>query len=41
MSNANQAFAMAAVIFVLSFVAIFLFWFAEKFRHIRGPKTRR
>jgi multisubunit Na+/H+ antiporter MnhC subunit len=41
MSNATQAFVMTAVLFGLSFVAIFLFWFAEKFRPIRGPKIRR
>ena len=40
MSNA-QAFAMIAVLFGLSFAAIFLFWFAEKLRPIRGPKIPR
>ena len=32
MSNAQEAFAMTAVLFGLSFAGIFLFWFAEKFR---------
>jgi hypothetical protein len=41
MSSAQQAFLMTAVLFGLSFAAIFLFWFAEKFRPIRGPKFRR
>jgi hypothetical protein len=37
MSNAQQALAMTAVLFGLSFGGIFLFWFAEKFR----PNGRR
>jgi hypothetical protein len=41
MSNAQEAFAMAAVLFGLSFAGIFLFWFAEKFRPGRGPKIWR
>ena len=41
MSNAQEAFAMTAVLFGLSFVGIFLFWFAEKFRPRRGPTSRR
>ena len=41
MSNAQEAFAMIAVLFGLSFAAIFLFWFAEKLRPIRGPKISR
>jgi hypothetical protein len=41
MSNAQEAFAMAAVLFGLSFAGIFLFWFAEKFRLGRGPKIWR
>jgi len=41
MSSAQQAFAMTAVLFGLSFVGIFLFWFAEKLRHNRGPKIPR
>jgi hypothetical protein len=41
MSSAAQAFVMTAVLFGLSFGAIFLFWFAEKFRPIRGPKIPR
>jgi len=42
MSNAQEAFAMTAVLFGLSFVGIFLFWFAEKFRPKReGPTTPR
>ena len=41
MSNAQEAFAMTAVLFGLSFAGIFLFWFAEKFRPKRGPKTLR
>jgi multisubunit Na+/H+ antiporter MnhC subunit len=41
MSSAEQAFLLTAVLFGLSFVAIFLFWFAEKFRPIQGPKFRR
>jgi hypothetical protein len=40
MSSAEQALLMTAVLFGLSFAAIFLFWFAEKFRPIRGPKFR-
>jgi hypothetical protein len=32
MSNAQEAFAMTAVLFGLSFAGILLFWFAEKFR---------
>ena len=32
MSNAQQALGMTAVLFGLTFVGIFLFWFAEKFR---------
>jgi hypothetical protein len=39
MSSAEQALLMTAVLFGLSF-AIFLFWFAEKFRPIRGSKFR-
>jgi hypothetical protein len=41
MSNAQEAFAMTAVLFGLSFAGIFLFWFAEKFRPARGPTIRR
>jgi hypothetical protein len=41
MSNAEQALLMTAVLFGLSFAEIFLFWVAEKFRPIRGPKFRR
>jgi hypothetical protein len=41
MSNAQEAFAMTAVLFGLSFAGIFLFWFAEKFRPGRGPKIPR
>ena len=41
MSNAQQAFAMTAVLFGLSFAGIFLFWVAEKFRHKQGPTIRR
>jgi hypothetical protein len=41
MSNAQEAFAMTAVLFGLSFAGIFLFWFAEKFRLGRGSKIRR
>jgi hypothetical protein len=41
MSNAQEAFAMTAVLFGLSFAGIFLFWFAEKFRAGRGPTSRR
>jgi hypothetical protein len=41
MSNAQEAFAMTAVLFGLSFAGIFLFWFAEKFRPGRGPKIQR
>ena len=41
MSSAEQAFLMTAVFFGLSFAAIFLFWFAEKFNPMRGPKFRR
>jgi len=41
MSNAQEAFAMTAVLFGLLFAGIFLFWFAEKFRPIRGPKIKR
>jgi hypothetical protein len=41
MSNAQQAFAMTAVFFGLSFVGIFLFWLAEKLRPDRGPKIPR
>jgi hypothetical protein len=41
MSNAQEAFAMTAVLFGLSFAGIFLFWFAEKFRPTRGPTIRR
>ncbi|HWJ18242.1 MAG TPA: hypothetical protein VNR65_05885, partial [Geobacterales bacterium] len=41
MSNAQEAFAMTAVPFGLSFAGIFLFWFAEKFRPVRGPTIRR
>jgi hypothetical protein len=40
MSNAQEAFAMTAVLFALSFAGIFLFWFAEKFRPKRGPIIR-
>jgi hypothetical protein len=32
MSNAAQAFLFSGEVFVLSFVAIFLFWFAERLR---------
>ena len=38
MSSAEQAFLMTAVLFGLSFAAIFLFSFAEKLRPIRAPK---
>jgi multisubunit Na+/H+ antiporter MnhC subunit len=31
MSSAEQALLMTAILFGLSFAAIFLFWFAEKF----------
>jgi|GEM_PF-4509125 hypothetical protein len=41
MSNAQEAFALTAALFGLSFVGIFLFWFAEKFRPIRGPNIPR
>ena len=41
MSNAQEAFAMTAVLFGLSFVGIFLFWFAEKFRPKPAPIIRR
>jgi len=41
MSNAQEAFAMTAVLFGLSFAGIFLFWFAEKLRPMRGPTIRR
>ena len=41
MSNAQEAFAMTAALFGLSFAGIFLFWFAEKFRPARGPTIRR
>jgi hypothetical protein len=41
MSNAQEAFAMTAVLFGLSFAGIFLFWFAEKFRPKRAPTIRR
>ena len=41
MSNAQQALAMTAALFGLSFVGIFLFWLAEKLRPNRGPKIRR
>jgi len=30
MSNAAQAFLFSGEVFVLSFVAIFLFWFADR-----------
>ena len=40
MSNAQGAFAMTAVLFGLSFVGIFLFWFAEKFRPKPAPTIR-
>ena len=36
MSNAQEAFAMTAALFGLSFAGIFLFWFAEKFRPREG-----
>jgi len=32
MSNAVQAFLFSGEVFVLSFVVIFLFWFAERLR---------
>jgi uncharacterized membrane protein len=41
MSNAQQALAMTVVLFGLSFVGIFLFWFAEKFRPHGRPKLPR
>jgi hypothetical protein len=41
MSSAQQAFVMTAALFGLSFVGIFLFWFAEKLRPHRGPKIPR
>ena len=41
MSNAQEAFAMTAVLFGLSFATIFLFLFAEKLRPIRRPKIPR
>ena len=41
MSSAEQAFLMTAVLFGLSFAAIFLFWFAEKFRPIRSARVQR
>jgi hypothetical protein len=41
MSNAQQAFAMTAVLFGLSFAGILLFWFAEKFRPNRGRRIPR
>jgi hypothetical protein len=39
MSNAQEAFAMTAVLFGLSFAGIFLFWFAEKFRPKRADNS--
>jgi hypothetical protein len=32
MSNATQAFLFSGEVFVLSFVAIFLFWLADRLR---------
>jgi hypothetical protein len=40
MSAAQEAFVMTAVLFGASFVGIFLFWFAEKFRPARQSIRR-
>jgi hypothetical protein len=41
MSVNAQAFLLCGEVFLLSFVAIWAFWFVEKLRGNRAPKPRR